>query len=318
MTRSVLVTGAGGYVGSLLIESLAADPGRLTTIVAMDVREPAERLDGITYVTMDIRDPSLRQVLGEHDVGTVVHLAAIVTPGRTPDRDLEYSIDVGGTENVLESCLGAGVRKVIVSSSGAAYGYHADNPEWLDEDDALRGNVEFAYADHKRQVEEMLAAWRSRHPELGQLVFRPGTILGRGTRNQITDLFDRPIIMGIRGAATPFVLIWDHDVVGCLRRGIFTDLTGVFNLAGDGVLTLAEMAERMGKRYVAMPAGVVRTALAVLRRLRLTQYGPEQVDFLCYRPVLANRRLKDEFGYVPRKTTSEVFDEFLAGRRGGP
>jgi UDP-glucose 4-epimerase len=36
-----------------------------------------------------------------------------------------------------------------------------------------------------------------------------------------------------------------------------------------------------------------------------------------YRPVLANRRLKEEFGYVPRKTTREVFDFFLAARRAG-
>ena len=42
--------------------------------------------------------------------------------------------------------------------------------------------------------------------------------------------------------------------------------------------------------------------------MRLTQYGPEQVDFLRYRPVLVNRRLKEEFGYVPRKTSAEVFE----------
>ena len=38
---------------------------------------------------------------------------------------------------------------------------------------------------------------------------------------------------------------------------------------------------------------------------------PEQVDFLRYRPVLANRRLKEEFGYTPRFTSREAFVAFL-------
>lgn len=316
MTRSVLVTGADGYLGRLLVESLARDPESLDTILATDVREPVERHDGVTYVSLDVRDPRLGDVMADHHVEVVVHLAAIVTPGKRPDRKLEHSVDVGGTRNVLESSLAAGVQKVIVASSGAAYGYHADNPAWLDENDPLRGNPEFAYADHKRQVEEMLAEWRRAHPELHQLVFRPGTILGRSTRNQITDLFDRPVLLGIRGSDSPFVFIWDVDVVACLRRGIFTDATGIFNLAGDGALTGKELADRMGKPYVALPAGLVQGALALMRRVGLTQYGPEQVDFLRYRPVLSNRRLKEEFGYIPQKTSSEAFDEFLAGRRG--
>jgi UDP-glucose 4-epimerase len=55
----------------------------------------------------------------------------------------------------------------------------------------------------------------------------------------------------------------------------------------------------------------------VLKALHLTQYGPEQLNFLRYRPVLANRRLKEEFGYVPRKTSVEVFEFWRAARKLG-
>ncbi|MEA3503142.1 MAG: SDR family oxidoreductase [Actinomycetota bacterium] len=316
MTTSVLVTGAAGYLGGLLVADLAANPGDIEKIIATDIREPEEPPGGATFVTADVRDAGLVEILREHSVDVVVHLAAIVSPGKKPDRETEYSIDVGGTRNVLEASLAAGVSKVIVSSSGAAYGYHPDNPEWIDEDDALRGNVEFAYSDHKRLVEEMLAEWRIEHPELRQLIFRPGTILGEGTHNQITDLFDRRIVLGIRGSETPFVFIWDRDVVACLRRGVITDATGIYNLAGDGAMPLRSLAEAMGKRYLEVPAGVVQSALGVMKRLGITQYGPEQVDFLRYRPVLSNRRLKDEFGYKPQKTTEETFTYFLEARRG--
>ena len=315
MTRSVLVTGAAGYLGSLLVADLAANPDRFETIVGTDIREPDRVVDGVTFVNADVRDPGLVEVLRDHAVDVVVHLAAIVSPGKKPDRELKYSIDVGGTRNVLESSLAAGVSKIVVSSSGAAYGYYPDNPEWIDEDDEIRGNPEFAYSDHKRIVEEMLAEWRTEHPELKQLIFRSGTILGAGTRNQITDLFNRSIVFGIRGSATPFVFIWDRDVVTCLRRGIETDAVGVYNLAGDGAIPLRSIAAAMGKRYFEVPAGAVRAALGGMKRLGMTQYGPEQVDFLRYRPVLSNRRLKEEFGYAPQKTSQETFATFLEGRR---
>ena len=252
-----------------------------------------------------------------HRGTSLLFTTAVVSAGRNPDRDVEQEIDVGGTLNVLESCIRAGVRKVIISSSGAAYGYYVDNPQPLTETDALRGNPEFSYSDHKRQIESMLREWYAAHPELRQLILRPGTILGRTTKNQITDLFDRPAILGIRGASTPFVFIWDEDMVGVLRRGIETDEIGIYNVAGDGVMTMKEIADRLGKRYVSLPVGLVRGVLWVLRKLRLTQYGPEQVDFLRYRPVLDNTKLKHEFGYVPRKTTAEAFEVFLEGRDDG-
>ncbi|MFO1296160.1 MAG: NAD-dependent epimerase/dehydratase family protein [Rubrivivax sp.] len=149
-----------------------------------------------------------------------MHLAAIVTPGPGSNREFEYSVDVLGTRNVLQACVATGVRRLVVTSSGAAYGYHADNPEWIGEEQPLRGNAEFAYADHKRQVEEMLAEARREHPALAQVVFRVGTILGENTRNQITALFDKPMLIAVRGSPSPFVFIWDRDVVGAIERGV--------------------------------------------------------------------------------------------------
>ena len=95
--------------------------------------------------------------LAAHAIDSVVHLASIVTPGKGSSREFEYSVDVLGSQNVLDACVSTGVTQLLVSSSGAAYGYHADNPVPLTEDCAVRGNEEFAYSHHKRLVEEMLA-----------------------------------------------------------------------------------------------------------------------------------------------------------------
>lgn len=318
---SVLVTGSGGYLGRQVVAGLAANPGSLERIIALDLRpEPQEkRLPGVIYITADVRDHGLVKVIEAEWPQVVVHLAALVSPGKKSDRRLEYEVDVMGTEHVLEGCVKGGVQKLIYSSSGAAYGYHADNPAWLNEDDPLRGNPEFAYSDHKRQVEEMLARWRHDYPRLEQLILRSATILGAGTSNQITALFDKPFILGVAGSESPFVIIWDQDVVGVIRRGIFSQATGIYNLAGDGAITMREIAGMLGKTYLPLPAWLLKTALWGLKGLGLTQYGPEQVGFLRYRPVLDNRRLKEVMGYVPAKTSREAFEYYLAARGGsGP
>jgi len=312
----VLVTGAAGYLGSGLIAELAAGTRRPAALVAMDVREvPRERrLGGVVYETADIRAPGLTAMLERHAIDTVVHLASIVTPGRNSTREFEYSVDVLGTENLLAACISAGVTRIVVSSSGAAYGYHADNPAWITEDAPLRGNREFAYSWHKRLVEEMLADYRVRKPQLRQVVFRIGTILGESVHNQITDLFEKPRLLAIRGSDSPFVFIWDRDVVGCMLEAVYSDKAGVYNVAGDGALGIREIAARLGKRCAVLPAWLLQGALALLKPLGLTQYGPEQVNFLRYRPVLDNRRLKQVFGYTPRKTSAETFEFYLAAR----
>lgn len=313
MSTRILVTGGAGFLGTHVSRALAADPD-VELVVSADIRR-AEPVDGVITEVCDVTRPDdVVPVLQRHRIDVVVHLAAIVSPGRDPD--LEYRVDVEGTRNVLAACVQVGVRRIVVSSSGAAYGYHPDNSEWLRECDPVRGNKEFPYSWHKRLVEEMLQAHRAEHPDLEQVVLRIGTILGSTVRNQITRLWDGRRVLAIRGSDSPFVFIWIDDVTAIVARAATNGPPGVFNVAGDGALTVGELAQRLGKRRLVLPAGVIAAALRLGRALRLTVHGPEQVRFLRYRPVLCNESLKRDFGYTPAKSSAEAFEAYLEGRRG--
>jgi UDP-glucose 4-epimerase len=314
--QRVLVTGAAGFLGQGLIRQLARQAD-CEAVIAVDVREVPDvhRLPDITYLVQDVRDPALANTVAAHRIDTLVHLAAIVTPGKNANRAFEYSVDVEGTRNVLQACVAHGVQHIVVSSSGAAYGYHADNPAWLTEDMPLRGNERFAYSHHKRLVEEMLAQYRLTHPQLLQTVLRIGTILGERVNNQITALFEKPRLLAIQGSDSPFVFIWDEDVTGAIVHALSGQApSGCFNLAGDGALTIFEIAQRLNKRPRVLPAWLLQTALFIGSRLGISRYGPEQLDFLRYRPVLLNTALKNRFGYTPQKTSAQAFEAFISAR----
>ena len=228
MSKRILITGAAGYIGHQLGNRLAKD----YFVIGTDIRG-RDDLDFPVQV-MDIRDAGLVDLLKHEQITHVVHLASILQASK--DRERDFDIDVNGTRNVLQACVEAGVQHLTVTSSGAAYGYHPDSPEWLDEQDALRGNREIPYSWHKYLVEQYLAEVRQAHPELKQLVLRPGTVLGKNTRNQITNLFEKKRVLGIRGSRSPFVFIWDQDVVAIIEKGVLEEKAGCYNLAGDGAL----------------------------------------------------------------------------------
>ncbi|MGR3374292.1 SDR family oxidoreductase [Pseudooceanicola nanhaiensis] len=300
MTR-ILITGAAGMVGRALVAEMKG-----TDIVATDLaRGPLP--DIVRFRTVDVTGKDPARVIGAEAPEVVVHLASIVTPPPGMAREAAFAVDVTGTRNVLAACLKHGVRRLVVTSSGAAYGYHADNPVPLRESDPCRGNPEFAYADHKRQVEEMLAEARAEHPGLEQVVLRVGTVLGAGTENQITALFHRKALLAVRGAESPFVFIWTKDLARILRRAATDGPPGIYNVAGSGTLSVEEIAARLGKPVRRVPPWALKAALGLARPLGLSRYGPEQVRFLQYRPVLANEALIEVFGYTPELTSEQVF-----------
>lgn len=308
-----MITGALGYLGSEVLKKLYQGwiDKKIDHILAVDIRAAKHELDGIKYEIADIRDSNkIDTIIKDNNISAVIHLAAIID-SQSSDRKFQYEVDVLGTQNILDACVKHKVKKVIISSSGAAYGYHADNPSWITEDDALRGNEIFAYSDHKRIVEEMLQEYRVKHPYLEQVIFRVCTILGQHTDNLITDLFKKKNILGIRGYKSPFVFIWDQDVANCMYKALFFEGHGIFNLAADGAINNKDLAKVLNKKYIALSSALLKFLLFIGKSTGLSKYGPEQLLFIQFRPVLDNQKLKKEFGYVPEKSSLDSFKYYL-------
>ena len=86
------------------------------------------------------------------DVDAVLHLAFIIMG----DAAETAAVNLRGSRNVFEATRAARVPRLVYTSSVAAYGFHADNPQPLSEDDPARGTDAHYYSAQKAEVEAAL------------------------------------------------------------------------------------------------------------------------------------------------------------------
>jgi len=304
----ILITGAAGDIGTRLVKvfSERLDINLYSTDLTA-LPHPANSY----HKACDIRSDTFINWVKTIEPDVIIHLASIVQLPKDMTTEQAHDIDVKATERLLEVSAEIGVKKFVITSSGAAYGYWKDNADWLTEDMPTRGNADYFYSSHKRQVEEILARYRNKFPALKQVILRPGTVLGPNFENPITQMFSKNIITGIAGSDSPFVIIWVDDLVAYLIEAATTNVEGIYNVAGDGTLSLKTIAKRLNKFYLPIPPKFLRFMLGLLKPFGLSQYGPEQVKFIEFRPVLANDKIKSVFKHQPSKSTSAAFESFL-------
>jgi len=117
MNRTVLVTGAPGWLGTALVKRLLQGGARVRCFVEPRV-DPSPLPPECQVVRGDIRDAAAvaRAMEGVSDI---FHLAAVIHPRWTRDFD---RINAGGTRHVLEAAVAASARRVVLASSNAAQG----------------------------------------------------------------------------------------------------------------------------------------------------------------------------------------------------
>lgn len=184
--KRVLVTGAGGSIGSELCRQIAALRPRALALVgrgensvyeiAMELRTRFPKLEAPPIVA-DIRDPDrIRSVFGEERPEVVFHTAAhkhVDLMEAIPEEAVQNNIF--GTRHVVEASAGVGVGRFVMISTDKAV-----NPVCV-------------YGAAKR-VAEHLVAWQAGRSDTAFRTVRFGNVLG--SRGSIVPLFRKQIELG--------------------------------------------------------------------------------------------------------------------------
>ncbi len=213
--RSVLVTGAKGFIASWLAERLL-EMGARVVAPLRDVEPHARFADeGIAarcqVVPADVTDPeAMLRILNEYEITDLFHLAAQPIVGIANRSPLStWESNVRGTYTVLEACrargvVGAPLERIVVASTDHAYGSHEELP--YREDFGLRPR--FPY-DVSKGCADMIARSYAATYDMPVAVARPANVYGGGDRNwsRIVPDVARALVRGerpvIRSDGTP-------------------------------------------------------------------------------------------------------------------
>jgi nucleoside-diphosphate-sugar epimerase len=302
-----LVTGGNGYFGSLLVERLVAAGD---DVRVLDIDPTGQQPDGVDVVVADIRDArAVREAVDGVDV--VYHNVAQVPLAKDPA--LLRSVNVDGTDTLLDACRDAGVGKVVHTSSSAVFGIPESNPVMPD----TVPKPQEPYGAAKLAAE--WACLRAATLGLDVTIVRPRTILGHGRLGIFGILFD-----WIADGADPFVLgdgqnryqfVHADDLADLCRAAGRASGPAIFNAGTDRFGTMREALEhvcahaRTGSHVRSLPARPAALAMQATAKLGLT-------PFAAYHWLMYSRSMwfdishaTEHLGWRPQWSNDEMFTQ---------
>ncbi len=312
------MTGPTGTFGSGLVPLLQGEP-RVARVIGVARRpfDPAAHgWTKMTYQQGDVRDPdALARAFAGADV--VVHLAFMITG--TAGRQTIRAINVNGTLNALTAAAEAGARRFVYASSVAAYGFHRDNPVGMDESWPARPAARLFYAQEKAELEQLLTREDARHPNLDLYMLRPPIVLGphaMGAKNLLPGplagagrvargaLARLPVPLPVLAPDHPLQLIHEEDVGQALLACVLgAGPPGIYNIAGDGVVTARDVARELGLLPVPVPGALLRLGARAVSRVAVPSITPpalEWVEALAQPAIMDTAKARTELGWTPR------------------
>jgi nucleoside-diphosphate-sugar epimerase len=330
---TVAVTGPTGEIGKSFISALERVP-EVERVIGM-ARRPfelgAEGWEKTEYRRGDILDREAVAALVE-DADVVVHLAFVIVAGRGESRE----INLTGSRNVFKAAAASGAKRLIYTSSVAAYGFHRDLPQLLTEDEPVRGTARHPYSADKAEVEaELHASLADSATEA--YVFRPCIVAGpkaplllemvpllslgqrlpgpvRWALGRAPSL--RPVLPD---PGVPFQLVHHDDVAAALSAAVIGHgEPGVYNLAGPGQLTVSDLARELG--WHSVPAPQLAVGVAAEAMAPFLPFLPAEAAWIetVRRPVLMDTsRARRKLHWMPHHDARETLRETIAAVRAG-
>ncbi|MEU4669200.1 NAD-dependent epimerase/dehydratase family protein [Amycolatopsis sp. NPDC023774] len=314
----VLVTGVAGDLGGKLLARLGTNSA-FERVIGVDTAPPAkdvlQRMGNAEFVRADIRNPLIAKVISSAGVDTVVHTACLAHPAGPSRRSAVKELNVIGTMRLLAACQSSPkVRKLVVKSTAAVYGAGARSQAVFTEDSELIPASSSGYAKDAVEMEGYVRGLARRRPDITVTLARFANIIGPEIDTVLSRYFALPVVPTVFGYDARLQLLHASDALAVLELAVLQDKPGVFNVASEGVLGLSQAIRRAGRVGLPMPSAVVPSVGKLLRGARVVDFSADQVRLLNFGRVVDITKLKKEFGYQPRFTTREAFDDYTSGR----
>ncbi|MCH0558471.1 SDR family oxidoreductase [Streptomyces sp. MUM 16J] len=321
----VVVTGATGNVGTSVVGLLSEDPG-ITSICGLARRTPEWSPPGTEWAAVDLASEQANLTERFEGADAVVHLAWAFQP--THDPAATWRTNVLGSIRVFEAVAATGVPVLVHASSAGAYSPGPKDRK-VDESWPTHGWPAAAYCREKAYLERTLDVFERDHPEVRVVRMRPAFLFKRESASEQRRIFGGRFLPGplVRPELLPFLpdvpglrvqALHTDDAAEAYRLAVHADSArGPFNLAADPPLDAGVLAELLGTRPVRLPQTAARSAIAAAWGLHLLPASPHLFDAVLHLPLLDCARAHDELGWHPRRTATEVLQEFLGGLRTG-
>jgi UDP-glucose 4-epimerase len=311
MGRVVLVTGVAADLGRRFARSLADDPA-VSRVIGVDVTPPRGDVGGMQFVRADIRNPVIAKVIAREQADTVVHLSVRATaPGDS--RQSMKEPNVIGTMQLLAACQQAPeVRHLVVKSSAAVYGASNRDPAMFTEDMNARRLPRSGFAKDVTEVESYVRGFARRRPDVRVTTLRPAGILGPKVTSGTAAYFRLPVIPTVLGFDPRMQFLHESDALAALRHATLADVSGTFNLAGDGIILLSQAVRRLGRPAMPLPPFALGQVGSAFRQARVADLSPERVAYLTYGRGMDTTRMRTVLGFEPRWTTPDTFADFAS------
>ncbi|MGI9198069.1 MAG: NAD-dependent epimerase/dehydratase family protein [Candidatus Nanopelagicales bacterium] len=314
MGRVVLVTGAARHLGGLMTRTLARDPS-VDRVIGVDVVPPSRGLGEAEFVRADIRNPVIGKVIRSADVDTVVHMGVIATPLQAGGRAAMKEINVIGTMQLLAACQKSDtVERLVVKSTSWVYGSGPRDPALFTEEMAPKHPPSSGWAKDSLEVEGYVRGFGRRRPDVSVTTLRFANIIGPRIDTAMTAYFSLPLVPTVMGFDARLQFVHEDDSIEALRISALGPGSGVFNVAGDGILTATQAIRRAGRLWVEVPRPLLGIVGRSLSPTGLVDFSTEQVRFLTYGRALDTTRAREQLGFTPRHSTAEAFESFVDGR----
>jgi UDP-glucose 4-epimerase len=312
----VLVTGVSRFLGGNLAARLAADAS-VDRVLGVDTVPPSRdlrsRMGRTEFVLADIRNPLIAKVVARAEVDTVVHSALSPDPSGRDGSAKETN--VLGTMQLLAACQKApSVRRMVLESTTAVYGASPLDPALFDETMASNDLPAGGYARDATEVEGYVRGFGRRRGDVSVTVLRFAGLIGPRVDTVLTRYFALPVVPTVLGYDARLQLLHEEDALAVLERAVGHDLPGVFNVAADGVLLASQAIRRAGRVPLPVLEPAMGTVGRALAAVRVVAFPPEQLRLLDFGRVVDTTRLRTAFGFTPRWTTVQAFDDFVRGR----